>query len=510
METVLLLVVILLVILFFVGFWPASRTWKWYHLLFLSFVMLSSFWYLAMASMSLKTRAFWGELYVKTLKDLNTAKEKNEELIQGTPQMLKEDEMATQPAAKGAVDRLLVGRGRVFRNCAIQGIVDQGPEKGNVLVRVPLAPAVPPAPNPAQPGVVPPAAADPAAEGRAHGIQEHTIVYLFSEKVEEGFSVPDAYLGEFDVFATSPDAVSLKRTLPGDPLQDQILVTRAASVTVYERIPTDSHYAFEDFLKFRNGGQPPNAEQEQMVNGIIRYLIKRPADVTEEAYEKTILQFLRDGKAVQPDDPPDRIYARVRFKKPYEMEVDSPNKEQRLDSEYFDLSGLAVQSDLRRSEKAKFVAGDLALLPLQAADQLTNEDICEKLETVYRRPLQDFKFHYHEIFSRLVDMDIRIEFLSRLISDTDQIQKKLQAQVDYRTRELMRLQQDLVGHKADLAAITEYEERIRTELETVRNRIAGFEESNQKLFDDIALLQSQMADEIIRNTQQAANERAAK
>jgi hypothetical protein len=507
METVLLLVVILLVILFFVGFWPASRTWKWFHLLFLAFVMLSSFWYLTMAAMSLKTRAFWGDLYAKTLKDLDTAREKNAELIKGTPQMLKADEMATQPAAKGAVDRLLVGRGRVFRNCAIQGIVDQGPEKGNVLVRVPLTAAVQPAANPGQPGI--PAPADPAAEGRAHGIQEHTIVYLFSEKVEEGFSVPDVYLGEFDVFATSPDAVSLKRTLPGDQLQDQILVTRAASVTIYERIPTDSHYAFDDFLKFRNGGQPPTAEQEQMVAGIINYLIKRPAGVTDEAYEKTIRQFLRDGKAVQPDDPPDRVYARVRFKKPYEMEVDSPNKEQRLDSEYFDLSGLAVQSDLRRSEKAKFVAGDLALLPLQAADQLTNDDICEKLETIYRRPLQDFKFHYHEIFSQLVEMDIRIEFLSRLIADTDQIQKKLQAQVDYRTRELMRLQQDLVGHKADLAAVTEYEERLRTELETVRGRIAGYEESNQKLFDDIALLQSQMADEILRKTQQAASDRAA-
>ena len=164
-------------------------------------------------------------------------------------------------------------------------------------------------------------------------------------------------------------------------------------------------------------------------------------------------QYLRDGGEATQDDPSERVYAKVKFLKAYEADVDSPNKQVRLDSEFYDLNGLAILPGLRREGKAKFGQGDEAIIPTQLADELVNTGTVEKLATVFRRSLNDYKHHFHAIYHRVEYLTDRIAELERQIKDTDETQKKLQVQVDYRTRELMKLQQDLAKHREELAEI---------------------------------------------------------
>ena len=90
------------------------------------------------------------------------------------------------------------------------------------------------------------------------------------------------------------------------------------------------------------------------------------------------------------------------------------------------------------------------------------------------------------------------------ISETDETQKKLQVQVDYRTRELMKLQQDLAKHREELAAVTEYEQQLTEEVAAVRGRANSLNQANIKLQEDIAAAQARMAEEITQKSQEAA------
>jgi len=510
MDTVLLLVFSLLVILFFVGFWPASRTWKWFHLFALSLVLIAATFYQINGAMLLKTRAIWGQLYVKTLKDLDALKTENDKYIQGTPATLKENPLSTHPGAKGALERLMVSRGRTWRNCTNQ-VVDA--QKGTVMLRVPLSnglttgAAAPPGGIPGAPpvpgaGAPPPAEAAPA-EGRSHGIAEHTILYAFAEGRIGDYLVPELYLGEYEVVATSADSVTLKPTLPLDKQQEQIVTGRTASWTVYERMPTDSSAAYDEYLKMFNLSRNDPAQANQVTEAMVG-LIKKLADVSDENYQKAMQQYLRDGGEATQDDPSERVYAKVKFLKAYEADVDSPNKQVRLDSEFYDLNGLAILPGLRREGKAKFVQGDEAVIPTQLADELVNAGTVEKLATVFRRPLNDYKHHFHTIYHRVEYLTDRIAELTRQIADTDETQKKLQVQVDYRTGELMKLQKDLAKHREELAAVTEYEQQLTEEVAAIRGRANSLNQANIKLQEDIATAQVRMAEEITQKSQEAA------
>ena len=512
MDIALLLVFSLVVVLFFVGFWPASRTWKWFHLLLLSLVLISATFYQIFGAMLLKTRTAWGQLHVKSQKELGTAKETNSELIHGTATTSKTFPWATLPLAKNALERALSGRGRTWRNCVT---MDADRVKQTVVLRVPVGtagaqnvPGNPQIPAPAAPVV---GAAAPLE--RNHGIAEHTIVYAFSEGFfKEQFVVPEFFLGEFEVTAVTPEAVSLKATLPLDDLQLQVILARSASWTLYDRSPTDDTTSLDEFLKLnnldriaadaaaKNGDGAKAGEVAQYVAGLIRKL----PGVSDENYNNLIQQYLREGLAAQQNDAPERVYTEIKFLKPFEVEVDSPNKQVRLDSEMFDLNGLAILPGLRREDKAKFAVGDFAIVNSQKADELANEGICEKVRSIYRRPVRDYRVHFHSLFHRMQYLGERIEELTRMIEDTDKMQKKFQALVDYRTRELAKLQQDTVNVKADLAAVTEYELQLRTEYTSLQGRITGLSESNNKLLEEIASIQTQLSEEITRNSQQAA------
>lgn len=470
----------LVVILYIVGIVFSTKTWKWFHITMLAFVFIATFFFLAYAGMVLKTRKTWGEIYVKLQKDLKPYVEANQKLIVGDPSTAS-DPLATLPRVKGALQRVLIGRGRVWRGCTVGDV--------NEMARtVTLGTPVPP-PPPAAPGAEP-------AEPPPNGIAEKSVLYGFlEEKISDtlNFNAPRVYLGEFEATAVTANTVTLRPTIPLD--QFQVAAMRTGTWALYEICPTDSSEAIDELFKaFKT-----EVNEEQLKN-----LIRKTPDTLAESYDRTIQQYARDGKPALPDDPPARVWVKVKFKAKYEVPVDSSAMQSGMESEYFDLNGLAIAPTLRKGGTVEFKNGDFAIVNQQKADELIASGVCEKVESVYRRELHDYKHHFHEILVRTDYLTNRIAEVKRQVDILLEAQKRTQTQIDYRTQEKAKLQQDLAKFEFERNAVTEYRDALVARRDAVRARILELYKANLASAEELATMQQQMTDEINKRTLEAA------
>ena len=469
----------LVAILYIVGIVFSTKTWKWFHITILAFVFIATFFYMAYASMVLKTRKTWGEIYVKLEKELKPVIEANEKLLVGDPSTAS-DSLATLPRAKGALHRVLIGRGRVWRGCTVG---DLNAMAGTVTLATPVPP-----PPPAAPGAEP-------AEPPPNGIAEKSVLYGFlEEKITDTFTAPRVYLGEFEATAATANSVTLRATIPPDEFQKRAFAT--GTWALYEICPTDSSAAIEDLFK---------AFKTEINEEQLRNLIRKTPDTSDESYSRTIQQYARDGKPPLPDDPPARVWVKVKFKSKFEVPVDSSAMQAGMESEYFDLNGLAIAPSLRKGGTVEFnKTNEFAILTQQKADELINSGVCEKVESYYRRELHDYKHHFHEISTRTEYLNNRLAEVKRQLDIFLEAQKKVQTQIDYRTQEKLKLQQDLAKFENERKEITEYRDKLFARRDAIRAHRSKLINDNLTSAEELATVQQQMTDEINKRTLEAA------
>ncbi|MEY4180284.1 MAG: hypothetical protein RLY70_3858 [Planctomycetota bacterium] len=472
MNTALILA-ILVTLFFLVMVGLSYKSWKWYQIAMAVLVFGSTLPVATYMAIALKTRTEWSKLGEGLEKQV-VAKEKEAfALREGNPEVASPEPLTFLRGAQGEVFRILINRGRVWRGCSLANV--------NVQASTLKFTTVPP-----QPG-------DPGPPG----LEVKNVVYLFKEvNVQSVFSeepryAPAVYVGEFQVTEVADLDVTISPTLPLDAQQASHLAPGGdVRWTIHEKMPTDNPEAFA-------GLDEPK----------LRALLPNVMQIEPARYEQLIQSYLRDGQEPAETDPPARRWMEVEFQAEHTETVDSATTQVDRDSRYFDDQGRALVPGLRSGGPVKFTKQQKAILPLARAEELINAGTCKKVRDVYRRELKDYAASFHEIAVRMTYLADRIGEVTRQTATLVDAQKKAQAQIDYRTQEKAKLEQDLAKFQAEGTAVKAYAEQLVTAVNATRGRANELFRTNLALAAELAALQKQLADDINKRTAQptAAN-----
>lgn len=449
------------------------RTWHWSHVTATFLVFVASGVYCFYAAQVLKTRAAWLKLHDTLQQQVVTTAARYEEVTRGKLGDFEGKEPSVT-SLRGELDRILFERGRVWRGC----IPTINRQTGAVTVQTS------PPPDPNNPAAPPPA---------KNNIQAQTVLHVFREgQIAENLVVPVAYVGEFRATSVADDRVTLEATMPLAP--DQVAAGQAPGTwALYETCPLDNPAAFQ--------GMSP----EELAR------LMPPAAVPPQVVQS----YLRDGQAAQPTDPPETVWVEVRFTKPHRVVVDAPAAGT-SEAELFNAEGQAVAPWLRRArpgeepQAVEFGPGEnqirTAVFDLATAQSLIDQQVCEEVKRIYRRPLNDYDRLLRRINARLIE----------LITNSAQRQHDtaaLQAALDKAT-EQEKLISDLKAKiEADLQKVTAerdglrgYQAALTSQLAAVTENLSQLYRSNRALARELAEVSARLTKEIDRRTREAASQ----
>lgn len=465
-----LLVIFSLVVAYF-----SAKTWPVAQVVLVTFVFLTGVVLVILASATLKTHQVWRERYNRLERDLEVELAKTDQFMHGDPSSA-DPSANTLPGLRGALERELVDRGRVWRN-----VRPQGAQQGQITVDMSGFGDAPCIGVAVEDGDLAPQP-DPEAQqaARPHGITEGMILYAFQEtslgdlgqgpggeerlKTLFGDSelptrdtqglcrLPTHYLGEFQVTAVADNVVRLAATLPLDQEQiQQIQAGGGTTWTLSEIMPIDRHDIFE------------GVTQEQMR----AILPQERTGLDDQDYSALIEEYARDNREAREGDVEERTWVGVKFLKPHEVqvdaEIDDPTQVALTDRSY-DSSGLAVSPILRQQNQdpdagptVTFDPGDTALFDAATAETLVQQQICEVDETrrIYRRPLRDYEYFYRQMSLRFQDLDDQMAIVRRQTQAVADSAAETRQQIQYRDQEKGRLQADLKGWQDERSRLQE-------------------------------------------------------
>lgn len=361
-ATLMYIVLGLLVIFFIVLIIFSAKRWGVLHIVSAVFVFLAALVFVWMSAATLRTHQHWRSAVNALQKKIEAEQAEQQRLLVGELTKAEQTEDSIRDL-EAAVQRALLDRGRVWRNCAPEVAAD------SIVLTVEgtLVPAGPDEVEP-EPDGEPPAddaeaepeagdeegAEDPADEEpaddappvRRHDIEASTILYGFLEGESRlsgelgGYTVPSVYLGEFRVVSRTDTTVTLQPTARLSPLQQSSLA--AGSWTLYDNMPVDAHFAFEGLSEGELKALFPlekmtisDAQYSARITQLASYFEGiSTADLTakipknrmlmdQAEYQQFIDQYVRDGEPAEPDDPPSHIWKRVKFKVPTSIQVDA-------------------------------------------------------------------------------------------------------------------------------------------------------------------------------------------
>ncbi len=500
-----------LLILFF-GFitYMNTKTWKWVHVtfLFLTFVAAPTFG--VYAAMTIKTRKAW-MTKVQTLEADVKKLENNVAVLQrGEPNDYKNVKDSIY-ARTEELSRLILDRGRVWRNCTPGGV--QG---GTVTLQMAAIAAPPPAvvpmPMPMPVPVVDPAApVDPAAAAQpppvvapmpvavdplapaaagAHNISEKLILYAFQEVDSgQGYKSPQFYLGEFYVTAVTQGSVTLAPTLQLSPEQQQVVNAGNATWMLFETCPIDTHEIFAGLDAAAIGQFIPIAD----------------TGLSQEDYAALINTYVQDGQRAADNTPPDNLWAEVKFKKTHKEEVDLATPNDAADLIPFDNTGLAQPKRLQRKETdiTEFEPGDTAVLPKEKADELVAAGIAEMIQPIYRRKIIDYAARFRSIHRRTLEINLNKAEITRDIATLKAGIAKAEEQITLETEHKRQLDGDLSKVTFERDGVARYGSSLFGKLTQVNADIRNLYSSNRALNIELQQLTAKATEEADRRTREA-------
>lgn len=463
---------VLLAIFFIVTLVLGAKTWKWFHILAALMVFSAAGTFVAYAAMSLKTRSAWLAVVQRLEKDLEKAVKDLDVLRDGD--VAKADQLPTDHVRglNEELNKLLVHRGRVWKGCQLTEInAAQG--------RLKFSTTPPPV-----------AGVEAPAEPNPNRLEPKAVLYLFKDQMVDNVFrpgeqrlVPAIFVGEVQATEVTEGEVTVTPTLPLDRTQASHLVQDNVSWTIYEMMPIDAHDLFTGLT-------------EAQVQQIMPNNLGLPA----AEYQALVQQIVRDGQAPLEQDPPERRWVRVKFLAKQTVTVDSPQTQADRDSKFFDDQGQALLAGLRAGKPVDFEKGDEAEFHQQKADELISAGVCEKVGEVYRRPLQDFAHHFHEIYRRTAYLEDRIREVQRQTAVLVEAKDKVAKQIEFRTKEKAQLEADLANFKEEVSRITAYRQRLEGTVAETEKRVAESEQRSLDLVAQLTDLQRQMTEEIDRRT----------
>lgn len=503
-----LLIGAFLLILFIVVVIFSASTWRGWHIAATCLTFLATLGFVILVSLAHKTRVTWQTEYAELNEELAEAEALGVKLEIGDPMVAKSEEPSVN-ALQERLSRLLLDRGRVWRRC----VAPNPPQNGQIVIStIPLkSDGTPGDPNAAEP----------------NGIETDMVLYGFHEAPvpvpaeggEEKRFVPVSYVGEFVVVDAQPNRVILSPTLPLDGQQKRLLSDTSASWSLYGMMPLDSHRVFS---KEDTVGRPLDNTLEQPVFGEMdeQRLRQIFATVTGLAPDAPVVNeltqpYLKDGYAASEQDvnrQPTNIWQKLEFEEKHQVQVDSNNPDMGVKGSFFDPSGYAVASRLRRAEgdQAVLQVNEIGLFPYghnenkQWVDQLVAEGTCEKIGPVHVRSLRDYEDAFHNIQRRFVQGKDDIAQAQRNIDSLKTAISKAQQQIAYRQEEQGKLEEDQTGFDRDTEKMNQLVSGLQSQKSALTKRLSELHKTNLALSQQLAAYSAKLTEEINRRTANVA------
>ncbi|MBM4001513.1 MAG: hypothetical protein FJ297_18595 [Planctomycetes bacterium] len=460
-------------------------------------VFISACVLLIFLSMSLKARRTW-------LKKLDGLEVKMAQLTDEHGKLLYGD--LTEVSQQGGEDsvqtigaklgRLLLDRGRTWR----QSVPSPLAADGTIIVNIATA-----------------------AAGRPHQIPVNFIIHAFRESDHPaGYRVPATYLGEFQVVAVTETSVQLRATLQSPDLSafvarnptanfaDAFNNTFVSNATwsLYEILPVDDHRVFAaadsqpDLVAPAAFGAPNEAEISQT----LQFIAERSAiPPSPESLQAIADRYRRDGRRSTNEDPPEFVYATVRFTKEYAEKVDSDAPLSPLNSEFFDASGQAQVPFLQRGEGGSVTikADTVGAFPLEQANQLTASGSCELVDRIYVRKLHDFASAFHALYDQYIDISNKSKSQAYNRDQLDAANKNLTLVIQKRQDERSKVETDLGFVKQEADRVKSLVGRLQQDLSATQDHLRTLFRANLALEQELAGIEKAILDRAQREVERA-------
>ena len=482
-------VVLLFILLAYVG----AKAWQVWHVVLVVFVFLFACGALILTAATMKTQNRWRTEYQSHLTSLEREQQTQDRLRNGSLDPL---EPSVQELL-GDVSRILIDRGRVWRNFRLAGI-DQGTltldasnwgDRGleriglEALEDEDLAP--PDEPPAAAAGA---AAAAPAPLGMGTG----AIVFAFKEQPIQSLpaslrpylyeqsllpeqdvkglcKLPSFYMGEYKVTsdpAADPRTITMVPTLPLSPSQVEQLQQDDTTWVLYEVMPTDSHEALQGMA----------AEQ-------LRLLLEKPEDLPQQTYDQLVDEYVRDQTRATDMDPPERKWMRVKFLDDYTVDVDVQTPTRLPDSAY-DPSGRTIEGTLQQNAATQFQKGDEAILDFETAQELVNDGKAEQVEPVYQRRLRDYAEFFRDFAREYEAMDRQLATAQEDLNKLNASLTSLREQMTFCSQQKSELTEDRDGFNRERQVITEYRGQLDEQWNALRRDLSRLYRANKQIVQE--------------------------
>lgn len=475
-----------LLVLFFIYLtYMFTKTWRWFHVVCTFFVFGASIAFMCYAAMSYKTHAAWRTIELKNRLAAEKAQAEYEMLMYGD----RTEVPQTAPSLRtqnAKFARMVFDRGRVWRGCT-----PQGPPQGDGSFPV---------------STVPPGAADPATLDNQ--IESTMILYVFTEAeappeigLPAGTKIPQQYLGEFSAVSVTNTSVTLRPTLPLDNQQRQVLGRAGGQTwTLYETMPIDGHSFFST---------DPDAVSNLNENADIAPIFgNMDPDFLGKLLPPGVLpSYLRDGKRAEPTDPPEKTWVKVRFMADHTEIVDSDATLGGVEGsqDWFDRGRSEIPL-LQRGDVAKFKKGAVGVFPQADAEDLISRGVCERIEPIYVRSLNDYEYQFRSTHLQLVRIRQDIERIQRNIDQQTETNTRTETLIAYRTDERAKLQLDLAKFEYERDQIAAYLGKLQVVLDETKAELSRLYRTNFQLSEELRAINEELTREINRRTAEALAE----
>jgi hypothetical protein len=492
----------------------AARTWQVWHVVLLVFLFLFSFFFFVLASATLKVQQRWRSQYVAATREIENERENNLRLTMGS--LGGEEPGETQ--LRGDVKRMLVDRGRVWRNLRLadlgegQLVLDasawsqSGCRPASTQDQDAAAEddqsddSTPPAEGPPDEGAA--AQAPPAI-----GLDVNAVVYAFKEaplgtlpqplqaillRQSQGgdeasesdgdgavgqqlCNVPTFYMGEYKVIAgadANPNAITLAPTMPLS--EDQIQQLQDANTTwmLYEVMPVDDHDVFSGLT----------AEQLSQLIPI--------GDIDAERYRALIESYDRDREQGNDQDPPERKWMTVKFTQPEAIDVDvevpADAGQQPLPDSLFDPSGRSLVATLSQGQKTEFQKGDEATFDFATALELISQGKAERVQPIFHRRLRDYAHTFRSLNADLDELSLQMELAQNDLDKLSSSITQLQTQLGFQTQQSEFITSDLEGLNRERQILGQYLGGLEKAWSQLRGELSRLYRTNRELVNGMA------------------------
>lgn len=488
-----------------------TKTWRWFTVVCAFFVFCAAVTFCVYAAMSHRTHMAWRAQEAKNRAQAEKLEAEYELLLRGDLSKYVQ-ERRTINALNAEFSRTIFDRGRVWRECTPQA--------------------------PAADDTVTVSTVRPGAEATPNQIVAQTILYAFAEaeapaevSLPAGSKLPVFYLGEFSATAVTDNSVTLTPTIPLDGIQKNALRQAGATWALFEIMPVDGHNYFAQDPAARANWSESADEQPifgQMDAEFLSKLIPPPPrypNQSDESYQQMLQahqvvldSYVRDGKRALDTDLPEYTWIKVRFTADKEIDVDSAATLGGVtESQKFFDRGLAEIPMLQRrsmstdpnqpaeDNPAKFKTDDLGIFPAEAANSLIAEGVCERIEPIYVRPLNDYEYAFRAVYHRMVRLQ---DDQRRTERNTGQLNEALQrnlTQIAFREEEKRKLQEDLGKFTYEREQVTTYLAALEKAVSDTKAELSRLYRTNSQLEQELVQTSDKWTDEINRRTAEAVS-----